>query len=86
MKAQQQADAIDTNINFCISISSGEIPVFEPTMLNVETAADNGLLAIAAEPAEKPDARLLALDGSRPVTSLSQSVSPRRAEGKIHCL
>jgi hypothetical protein len=34
------------------------------------------LLAIAAEPAEKPDARFLALDCHSPPTLVSQSVSP----------
>jgi hypothetical protein len=34
------------------------------------------LLGIAAEPAEKPDARLLALDSHSALTPLSQSVSP----------
>jgi len=33
------------------------------------------LLAIAAEPAEKPDARLLALDSHSPLTLVSQFVS-----------
>jgi len=33
------------------------------------------LLAIAAEPAEKPDARLLALDCNSAPTRVSQSVS-----------
>jgi hypothetical protein len=35
-----------------------------------------GQLAIAAEPVEKPDARLLALDSHRPPTLVSQSISP----------
>jgi hypothetical protein len=34
------------------------------------------LLAIVAEPAEKPDTRLLALDSNSPPTLVSQSVSP----------
>jgi hypothetical protein len=33
------------------------------------------LLAIAAEPAEKPDARLLALDSHSLLTLISQSIS-----------
>jgi hypothetical protein len=51
VKAVQQADAIITNINFFISIfPRGNPRMFEPTTLNVYTAADNGLLGIAAEP------------------------------------
>ena len=61
MKAEQQADAISTNINFFISISFGDNPrVFEPTMLNVFRPREATVLfGIAAEPVEKPDARLL---------------------------
>jgi len=45
VKAVQQADAIDTNINFFISIFlRGNPRMFELTTLKVYTAADNGLL------------------------------------------
>src|SRR5438094_9882389 len=62
VKAEQQADANNTNINFFISISFGENPVclsrpcslFRPQRTTV-------LLAIVAEPVEKPDARLLSV-------------------------
>ena len=45
VKAEQQADTINTNINFFNSIFLGETPVlYELTTLNVYTAADNGLV------------------------------------------
>jgi hypothetical protein len=47
VKAVQQADAINTNINFFISIFlPGNPRVFELTTLNVYTAADNGLVLL----------------------------------------
>ena len=49
--------------------------MFELTTLNVYTAADNGLVSFAAEPVEKPDARLLALACHSPSTLVSQSIS-----------
>jgi hypothetical protein len=49
--------------------------MLELTTLKVETAADNGLVSFAAEPVEKPDARLLALDCHSPPTLVSQSIS-----------
>ena len=49
--------------------------MYELTTLNVWTAATTVLLAIAAEPVEKPDARLLALACHSPLTLVSQSVS-----------
>jgi hypothetical protein len=56
VKAEQQADTINTNINFFISIFlRGNPRMYELTMLNVYTAADNGLISFAAEPVEKPD-------------------------------
>jgi hypothetical protein len=46
VKAEQQADTINTNINFFISIFLRVNPrMFELTTLNVYTAADNGLLS-----------------------------------------
>src|ERR1700704_6834096 len=77
VKAKQQADAINTNINFFISIFlrgnprvwADHAPVFRPQRTTV-------LLAIAAEPAEKPDARLLALHCHSPPTLVSQCSSP----------
>ena len=35
--------------------------MFELTTLNIYTAADNGLLALVAEPVKKPDTRFFAL-------------------------
>jgi hypothetical protein len=77
VKAKQQADATNTNINFFISISSGETPrVFELTTLNVfRPQRTTVLFAIVAEPVEKPDARFLALDCHSPPTPVSQSIS-----------
>jgi hypothetical protein len=47
----QQADAINTNINFFISIFlRGNPRVFELTTLNVYTAADNGLVCYCRRP------------------------------------
>jgi hypothetical protein len=64
VKAEQTADANNTNINFFILFPSGKTPrVFELTMLNVFRPRQATVYAIAAEPAEKPDARLL---GVRP--------------------
>jgi hypothetical protein len=49
--------------------------MFELTTLNIQTAATTVLLAIAAEPVEKPDTRLLALDSNRAPALASQSFS-----------
>ena len=49
--------------------------MFELTTLNVQTETGNGLVSIAAEPVNKPDARFFALDRASEPAIASQSFS-----------